>query len=49
MLGGMALGMVSVMAGYLMMGVGDGADEEWKKIPEYVKERAILIPLGRQD
>lgn len=37
------------MAGYLMMGGGDGADDEWKKIPEFVKERAIIIPLGRQD
>ncbi|WP_353179739.1 LPD38 domain-containing protein [Delftia acidovorans] len=49
MMGGVALGMVSAMAGYLMMGGGDGADDEWKKIPEFVKERAIIIPLGRQD
>ncbi|QFS68605.1 hypothetical protein GCS91_20345 [Delftia tsuruhatensis] len=49
MMGGVALGLVSAMAGYLMMGGGDGADDEWKKIPEFVKERAIIIPLGRQD
>ncbi|MDR0204995.1 MAG: hypothetical protein LBJ40_22930 [Delftia acidovorans] len=49
MMGGVALGMASAMAGYLMMGGGDGADDEWKKIPEFVKERAIIIPLGRQD
>ena len=49
MMGGVALGMMSAMAGYLMMGGGDGADDEWKKIPEFVKERAIIIPLGRQD
>ncbi|OWG18661.1 hypothetical protein KDK82_2140 [Delftia sp. K82] len=47
--GGVALGMASAMAGYLMMGGGDGADDECKKIPEFVKERAIIIPLGRQD
>ena len=49
MMGGVALGMVSAMAGYLMMGGGDGADDEWKKIPDFVKERSIIIPLGRQD
>jgi len=49
MMGGVTLGMVSAMAGYLMMGGGDGADDEWKKIPEFVKERAIIIPLGLQD
>lgn len=47
--GGVALGMASAMAGYLMMGGGDGADDECKKIPEFVKERAIILPLGRQD
>ncbi|WP_232240546.1 LPD38 domain-containing protein [Delftia sp. HK171] len=31
------------------MGGGDGADDEWKKIPDFVKERSIIIPLGRQD
>ena len=49
MMGGVALGMASAMAGYLMMGGGDGADDEWKKIPQFVEERAIIIPLGRQD
>jgi hypothetical protein len=49
MMGGVALGMASAMAGYLMMGGGDGADDEWKKIPDFVKERSIIIPLGRQD
>ena len=28
MMGGVALGMVSAMAGYLMMGGGDGANDE---------------------
>lgn len=48
MAGGVMLGMLSSMAGALMMG-GDGADDEWKKIPEFVKERSIIIPLGPKD
>ncbi|MCG8985732.1 hypothetical protein MI467_02625 [Delftia acidovorans] len=33
MVGGVALGMVSAMAGYLMMGGGDGANDEWRRPP----------------
>lgn len=48
MIGGVLLGMMSGMAGALIMG-GGGADDEWKKIPEFTKERSIIIPLGRED
>ena len=48
MIGGVAIGMMSALAGSLIMG-GGGADDEWKKIPEFTKERSIIIPLGRQD
>lgn len=48
MMGGVAIGMMSALAGSLIMG-GGGADDEWKKIPEFAKERSIIIPLGRQD
>jgi len=48
MAGGVALGMLSGLAGALIMG-GGGADDEWKKIPDFVKERSIIIPLSRQD
>lgn len=48
MIGGVLLGMMSGMAGALMMG-GGGADDEWKKIPEFTKERSLIIPLGRED
>lgn len=33
----------------MMGGGGDEEDDEWKKIPEFVKERALILPLGRQD
>ncbi|GAB2806358.1 hypothetical protein GCM10027276_03770 [Comamonas piscis] len=46
-LGGVGLGVMMAMMGQLMMGGGDGADDEWKKIPEFVKERNIIIPLSR--
>lgn len=46
-LGGAGLGVMMALMGQLMMGGGDGADDEWKKIPEFVKERNIIIPLSR--
>ena len=48
MIGGVLMGMMSGMAGALIMG-GGGADDEWNKIPEFTKERSIIIPLGRED
>lgn len=48
MVGGVLLGMASAMAGHLVMG-GDGADDEWERVPEFVKERSIVIPLGPKD
>ena len=32
------------MAGIAAMGGGDGEDDEWSKIPEFVKERSLIIP-----
>ncbi|ULR90901.1 LPD38 domain-containing protein [Comamonas sp. B21-038] len=46
-LGGVGLGVMMALMGQLMMGGGDGADDEWKKIPEFVKERNVIIPLSR--
>jgi hypothetical protein len=40
-------GAMSAMLGIAMMGGED--DDEWAKIPEFVKERSIIIPIGRQD
>ena len=35
-------------SGVATMGGGED-DDEWAKIPEFVKERSIIIPLGKQD
>jgi hypothetical protein len=44
MLGGVLAGAASAMAGIAAMGGGDGEDDEWSKIPEFVKERSLIIP-----
>ncbi len=50
MLGGVMLGAVNAMIGMAMMGGGGGDDENgWAKIPEFVRERSLVIPLGRED
>lgn len=49
MFGGVALGMITTMVGMAVMGGGDGEDDEWQNIPEFVKERALVIPLGHKD
>ncbi len=49
MAGGVLLGALNALLGIAMMGGGDGDDDEWEKIPEFVKERSIIIPIGRQD
>ncbi len=50
MYGGVMLGAVNAMIGMAVMGGGD-ADEpdRWEQVPEFIKERSIVIPLGRQD
>jgi len=48
MIGGVLLGMASALMGHFVMG-GDGADDEWRRVPEFVKERNIVIPLGHKD
>jgi hypothetical protein len=42
------LGALSAMIGIAMMGGGDG-DDEWSKIPEFVKERSLIIPIGKSE
>lgn len=48
MLGGVALGMTSSMIAMAMMGGldGDEDDDEYSKIPDFVKERSLIIPLS---
>jgi hypothetical protein len=37
------------MIGVAAMGGGDGEDVEWNKIPDFVKERSLIIPIGKDD
>lgn len=50
MYGGVMLGVVNTLVGMAVMG-GDDEDEadNWEQIPQFIKERSIVIPLGRED
>ncbi len=41
------LGVMNALLGIAAMGGGDGEDDEWEKIPEFIKERSIVIPTGK--
>lgn len=48
--GGVALGALNTLIGMAMMGAGDDDEaDNWEKIPEFVKERSLVIPMGRED
>jgi hypothetical protein len=47
MAGGVSLGALTTLLGMSVMGGGD--DDEWEKIPEFVKERSVILPLGRKE
>ena len=52
MLGGVTLGVVNTLVGMAMMGgsgEGDDDQDEWAKIPEFIKENSLIIPIGRKD
>ena len=50
MYGGVLLGAVNALIGMAVMGGGGGDEpDNWEKIPEFVKERSLIIPLGRED
>ena len=49
MLGGVLLGAVNALIGMAVMGGDDDGDDHWDKIPEFVKERSLIVPLGRAD
>lgn len=48
MLGGVMIGAVNTLIAMTMMGAG-GDDDNWAKIPDFVKERSVIVPLGRED
>jgi Large polyvalent protein associated domain 38/ddrB-like ParB superfamily domain/Large polyvalent protein-associated domain 1 len=50
--GGVLLGAVNAMIGMAVMGGGDEDEpnpDRWDQVPEFIKERSIVIPLGRED
>lgn len=49
MLGGVVLGAVNALIGMAMMGGDDDEEDNWEKIPDFVKERSLIVPLGRED
>lgn len=48
MAGGVLVGLVSTVAGMAAMGAG-GDDDNWDKIPQFIKERSLIIPVSDQD
>ncbi|MFM7255127.1 MAG: LPD38 domain-containing protein, partial [Betaproteobacteria bacterium] len=57
LLGGVSLGAVNALIGMAAMGGGgegggqgeDAADDNWAKIPEFVKEKNLIVPLSATD
>ena len=47
--GGVMLGATNALLGMAMMGGGGGDDDNWEKIPEFIKERSIIIPISSED
>ncbi len=48
--GGVMLGVVNTLIGMAVMGADDDDESDnWEQIPEFIKERSIVIPLGRED
>lgn len=45
MAGGVAVGALSALMGMAMM--GDGDDDEYAKIPEFIKKRALIFPVSK--
>lgn len=47
--GGVTLGAINALVGMAMMG-GDGDEpDRWQQIPEFIRERSLIIPLSRED
>jgi hypothetical protein len=46
MLGGVMLGAVNTLLAMAIMGGGDDGDDAWEKIPEFVKEKNLIIPIS---
>ena len=51
MYGGVALGAINTLLGMAAMGGGgdDDRDDAWERIPEFIKERNLIIPVSGED
>lgn len=50
MLGGVTLGVINGLVGMTLMGGGgNGDDDEWAKIPDFIKENSLIIPISGKD
>jgi hypothetical protein len=50
MYGGVLLGVANTLLGMAVMGAADDDEpDNWDQIPDFIKERSIIIPLGRKD
>jgi site-specific DNA-cytosine methylase len=50
MAGGVALGAINTLVGMAVMGgFGDDDDDNWSKIPDYIRERSLIIPVSSKD
>ncbi|MFZ9801671.1 MAG: LPD38 domain-containing protein, partial [Burkholderiaceae bacterium] len=49
MLGGVMLGAVNTLLAMAIMGGGDDGDDGWEKIPEFVKEKNLIIPISKTE
>jgi hypothetical protein len=49
MLGGVMLGAVNTLLAMAIMGGGDDGNDAWEKIPEFVKEKNLIIPISKTE
>jgi hypothetical protein len=49
MLGGVMLGAVNTLLAIAIMGGGDDGNDAWEKIPEFVKEKNLIIPISKTE
>ncbi len=49
MAGGVMLGAMNAMIGIAIMGGDDDEGDEWEKIPEFIREKSIIIPISKSD
>lgn len=49
MVGGVTVGAVNALVGMAAMGGDDDEPDRWQQIPEFIRERSFIVPLGAED